>query len=149
MTVSTCRDDDDVDDEVDDDDDDDDDHDDDDDDDNCHKYFYEVVLCCSFEKGSTSEAKWQHQMRVAMGAKRNFVLLGETDDPQLKWHSKQNVVGTAPMDGLINMVPLLTNLLFESCAIYFDPGVSIWVWVGCCFFLLLLWLWLLLLNFRT
>ena len=29
--------------------------------------------------GSTSDPKWQHQMRVAMGARRNFVLLGETD----------------------------------------------------------------------
>ena len=112
MTVSTCRDDDDDDDDVDDDDDDDDDdHDDDDDDDNCHKYDYEVVLCFSFEKGSTSEAKWQHQMRVAMGAKRNFVLLGETDDPQLKWYSKQKVVSTAPMDGSIKVVPLLTYFL--------------------------------------
>jgi len=64
--------------------------------------------------GSTSEAKWQHQMRVAMGAKRNFVLLGETDE----MHGKPSI------DELIAKCPTDLKPLFNDNVIipYFsDP----------------------------
>jgi len=64
--------------------------------------------------GSTSEAKWQHQMRVAMGAKRNFVLLGETDEMR----------GKPSIDELIAKCPTDLKPLFNDNVIipYFsDP----------------------------
>ncbi|CAK9104865.1 unnamed protein product [Durusdinium trenchii] len=63
---------------------------------------------------STSDAKWQHQMRVAIGARRNFILLGETDEMQ----------GKPSIDELISKCPSDLKSIFESNLIipYFsDP----------------------------
>lgn len=64
--------------------------------------------------GSTSDPKWQHQMRVAQGARRNFVLLGETDE----MHGKPSI------DELIAKCPTDLKPLFNDNVIipYFsDP----------------------------
>jgi len=64
--------------------------------------------------GSTSDPKWQHQMRVAQGARRNFILLGETDE----MHGKPSI------DELIAKCPTDLKPLFNDNVIipYFsDP----------------------------